>query len=186
MDHIQGKTDSNPDAVEEALSTVSKQVGELEWKQFIQKELVRWKTNSNPDADEEAFSDVSKQEIDSELKQFIQKELDKPENQEKDVEKEDSDKSSSAEKEFTLSSIIEHIPIEEMINSGIRFINKKTEPEKTEPKNQISIRDSYLKQENDIKLLLNELKVKKRRRDKQRHLQGSEAENEKTRRKGIG
>ena len=39
MDHIQREIDSNLFAVEEALSTVSKQEDDLEWKQFIQKEL---------------------------------------------------------------------------------------------------------------------------------------------------
>ncbi|UQD51943.1 hypothetical protein C0971_07800 [Bacillus methanolicus] len=98
MDHIQRKTDSNPVADEEALSTVSKQEGDLEWKRFIQKEL------------------------------------EKLENQEKDEGKDDSENTSSAETEFTLNSLIEQKPLEQLINSAIRIFNKKTEPEKTEPK----------------------------------------------------
>ena len=134
MDHSQRKPDSNLDADEEALSTVSKQVDDLEWKQFIQKELE--KPDSNPDADEEALSTVSKQEDDLEWKQFIQKELEKLENQEKDEVKEDSEKTSSVETEYTLSSLIEQIPLEILIDLAKQFFKKKKEQEKTKPKKQ--------------------------------------------------
>ncbi|QGQ45511.1 hypothetical protein [Metabacillus sediminilitoris] len=94
---------------------------------------IQRKTDSNPFTDEEALSTVSNQEGNLEWKQFIQKELEKLENQEKDEGKEDSETTSSAKTEFTLSSLIEQIPLEKMIDSAIRIFNKKTEAEKTKP-----------------------------------------------------
>ena len=94
------------------------------------------KPDSDPDADEEALSTVSKQEDDLEWKQFIQKELEKLENQEKDEVKEDSEKTSSVETEYTLSSLIEQIPLEILIDLAKQFFKKKKEQEKTKPKKQ--------------------------------------------------
>jgi hypothetical protein len=54
MDHIQRKTDSNPVADEEALSTVSKQEGDLEWKQFIQKELEQLENQEKDEGKEDS------------------------------------------------------------------------------------------------------------------------------------
>ena len=92
------------------------------------------KTDINPVADEEALSAVSKQEDDLEWKQFIQKELEKLENQEKDEGKEDSEKTSSVGTGITLSSLIERIPLEKLIDLAIRSFKKKIELKKTKPK----------------------------------------------------
>jgi hypothetical protein len=96
MDPIQGQADPIPVVNEEALSTDSKQEGDLEWKQFIEKEL-------------------GKLEI-----------------QEDDEGGESSEKTSSAETQFNLSSIIEQIPMEKLIGSVIRIVNKKLDPKKAE------------------------------------------------------
>jgi hypothetical protein len=97
---------------------------------------IQRKTDSNPVADEESLSTVSKLEGDLEWKRFIQNELGKLENQEKDEGKEDSEKTSSAEKNLNFSSLIEKLPLEQLIDSAIRFINKKTEPEKKNRKEE--------------------------------------------------
>ncbi|UOK58704.1 hypothetical protein MGI18_06090 [Bacillus sp. OVS6] len=119
---------------------------------------IQRETDSNPVADEAALSAVSKQEGDLEWKRFIQKELDKLENQEKDEGKEDSEEAPPAETEFTLSSLIEQIPVEKLIGSAIRMFNKNTEPEETDdnPKKASII-------ENE-----DEKKIKKEKREKEK------------------
>lgn len=102
MDHIQRKTDSNLVGDVEALSKVSKQEGNLEWKQFIQKEL------------------------------------EKLENQEKDEGQEDSEKTPSA-----LSSLIEQIPLEQLIDSTITAIQILTKIDKPYEESNKHVYDKY-------------------------------------------
>jgi hypothetical protein len=99
---------------------------------------IKKKTYSNPVADEEALSTVSKQEGNLEWKQFIQKELEKLENQEKDEGKEDSEKTPSA-----FSSLIEQIPLEQLIDSTITAIQILTKLEKTYEEPNKPVYDKY-------------------------------------------
>ncbi|GAE93930.1 hypothetical protein JCM21714_3051 [Gracilibacillus boraciitolerans JCM 21714] len=66
-----------------------------------------------------------KQTDDLEWKQFIHEELKKIENQENDL-----DIKSSKESEFTLSSLVEQLPVEELINTAIKRLRKKTKPKR--------------------------------------------------------
>ncbi|MBD1379813.1 hypothetical protein [Metabacillus arenae] len=72
MDHIQRKTDSNPAADEEALSTVSKQEGDLEWKRFIQKELKKLE-NQEKDEGKEDSEKTSSAETEFNFSSLIEK-----------------------------------------------------------------------------------------------------------------
>ncbi|MFC4402448.1 hypothetical protein [Gracilibacillus xinjiangensis] len=68
--------------------------------------------------------------MDSELKEYIQQELEKLDTQQQEEREEDSQNASTDKMTRTLSSVLEQLPLEELMESAISTINK-TQPENT-------------------------------------------------------
>ncbi|SHM73666.1 hypothetical protein [Gracilibacillus kekensis] len=93
--------------------------------------------------EEEVSPSVSEQANDLEWKEFIQQELEKLKTQEKEDEKIESEGTTSTETEFTLGSLVEKIPLEDLIDTAVRkFVKKKKPVKKTIPEKRVRPRNA--------------------------------------------
>ncbi len=92
--------------------------------------------------EEKVLPSTSDQTGDLEWKEFIQQELEKLKTEEKEDGEIDSKSTKSPETELTLSSLVEKIPVEDLIDTAVRKFVKKTKPaKKTIPENRVRPRN---------------------------------------------